>query len=148
MKIESQWIRDDARTYAAEHAGASLAGKDANFEVNIGNYSSMDAFNEAMLRNRDYSRVYSSPADQWNWQSDDLRSTYRGYRIRSDQWNSDAKFAIAGLVVNRILSVFSATRQAARVNRGLSEAGWNLNLRLADVGARRDLVALEFHTAF
>ena len=146
MKLQSKWIRDDARTAAVQNAQAQMAGKDAAFEVNIGNYMTTDEYNQAMLRNRQYDQVYSSPSSQWQWQSEQLRSDYRGMRIRSDEWNNNAKFAIAGLVVNRIVSVFAAARKAARFNRGLTETGWDLQVRVAEDAPRSDVVNVEFRT--
>ena len=46
------------KAYAAEHAGINPVGKDRQFWVDIGNYSSLLAFNEEHLRWRDFNALY------------------------------------------------------------------------------------------
>jgi len=121
MRAYSTWLRNDAQAFAGEYAGANFAGKDADFDVNVGDYISRDAYNQAMLRNRQYDMVYESDEYQWEWQSAEQRSNFRGMRVRSDRYKSDAQFAIAGMVVNRLISAFSANRLARRHNAQLSE---------------------------
>jgi len=116
FKYHSIWMRDDARLYAGEHAGALFAGKDDQYIVNVSNYLSVDSYNEAKLRSREYDRVYNSSEYFWSWQTDEQRRHFRDMRVRSDQSNNDAKFVVAALVVNRIISAFSAGRAAARYN--------------------------------
>ena len=41
----------------------------------------------------------------WQWNSSSNRIKYNDLRIASVNWNKYANFAIAGLVVNRIISV-------------------------------------------
>jgi hypothetical protein len=48
------WVRRDARVFATERAGASFASKTDKFDVDIGNYRSMDEYNQAKLRNREF----------------------------------------------------------------------------------------------
>jgi hypothetical protein len=121
MRTYSSWIRSDAHAYAAQYAGASFAGKDEYFESNIGDYFSMDEYNQQMLRNREYDKVYSSSAYFWQWQTTEQQGIYRGERVRADRTKNNAQFAIAGLVINRIISAFGAVRAASRYNREHAE---------------------------
>jgi hypothetical protein len=148
FKLQSGWIRDDARVYATQHAGAAMEGKNADFEVNIGEYLSRDAYNQAMLRNRAYDEVYSAPGFEWEWQSVQQMTGYRSMRIRSDQANNSAKFAVAGLVINRIISAFAAARMASRFNSGLSENRWEIDVRTIDGGTGADGLTLNVRTNF
>ncbi len=113
------WIKDDARVYGTEHAGADFTGKDDQFIVNVSNYPSVDAYNAAKSRNREYDMLYVSPAYVWNWQTDAQRQHFRDLRVRSDEAKNNAKFVTAALVVNRVISAFSAGRAAARFNESL-----------------------------
>jgi len=120
---QSNWIRRDARLYAVQHAGASMNGKDEQFEVNIGNFLSTDDYNQAKLRNREFDLVYRGAQDAWLWDSDASRTRFRDLRIRSDEWKQASTFVVAALVVNRIISAFNAGRAAGRANRPAETTG-------------------------
>lgn len=133
------WVRQDARLFATEHAGASFSAKNDKFDVDIGNYLSTNDYNQAKLRNRELDLLYTDPSYHWQWESDADRNSFKNARIRSDEIYQNAKFMIAAAVVNRILSAFSAGRAASAYNKkGSIEGTWNLEahptstLRLAD----------------
>ncbi len=137
FRLHSDWVRNDARTFGTQMAGISFGGKDAEFEVNVGNYLTVDDYNQAKLRNREYDKVYSDPAYAWAWASDAERSRFRDERIRSDRILQSAKFAVAGLVVNRVISAFAAGRGALAANRNARRAEWGIgmNAGMDEVGA-------------
>ena len=65
------------KAYAAEHAGISPVGKDRQFWVDIGNYSSLLAFNEEHLRWRDFNALYEdNDTWTWAWDSNDNRERF------------------------------------------------------------------------
>ena len=121
------WVRQDARLFASEHAGANFGSKGDQFDVNLGNYLSANDYNQAKLRNRENDILYSDPTYNWQWDSDADRIAFKNARIRSDEIYQNAKFVIAAAVVNRIFSAFSAGRSTAAYNRRiLIEGAWNL----------------------
>lgn len=127
FRMHGNWIRDDARSFAVQHAGADLSLKDEQFEVNLGDYNNTDAYNEAQARQRDFSARYTDPAYSWNWDSPADRQAFRQMRIRSDKAYQNAKFVIAGLVVNRLISAFNAGRAVSAFNKNLrAEGDWRL----------------------
>lgn len=133
------WVRQDARLFASEHAGANFGSKGDQFDVDIGNYLSANDYNQAKLRNRENNLLYTDPSYNWQWDSDADRSSFKTARIRSDEIYQNAKFVIAAAVVNRIFSAFSAGRSTAAYNRRiLIEGAWNLeahptsSMRFAD----------------
>ncbi|HAV22134.1 MAG: hypothetical protein A2X67_01395 [Ignavibacteria bacterium GWA2_55_11] len=113
------WVRNDARSYAIEHAGTVMDGKDEKFEVDIGNYSSLDEYNRAKISRREPELMYSDLSYRWQWDTDASRMYFRDQRIRSDEILNNSKFLIAAAVVNRLISAFSAGRAAAAYNRAL-----------------------------
>jgi hypothetical protein len=131
VSLRGNWIRDDARLYASEHAGASMEGKAEKYEVDLGNFQSMDEYNQAKLRNREFDLLYDRPDFVWNWDTEKNRLEYRALRIRSDEYFQNAKFFVGALVVNRIISAFSAWRSVNRHNKGLeTSGGWDLKAEI------------------
>ncbi|HWP81259.1 MAG TPA: hypothetical protein VNN76_01240 [Bacteroidota bacterium] len=123
------WIRDDARDFAAMRAGVDLRGKDEQFETNVGNFMNVHEYNQARLRDRQYNRLYDPNSSYaWQWDSDASRMRFRDLRIRSDQLFQNGRFVIAAMVVNRIISAFVAARAAAAYNRSMrSESNWRFD---------------------
>ena len=105
----SQRKDTEFRAYAAEHAGISPDGKDRQFWVDIGNYSSLLAFNEEHLRWRDFNALYEdNDTWAWAWDSDNNRERFENMRIASDIWRLRGSFLIGGVVLNHIVSAIDA----------------------------------------
>lgn len=104
-------IQDDARTYAALHAGFDPAGKDDDYFSDVGNFDDVYAYNEQVLRDRDAYKLYDpTSADYWNWDAESNREVYRGQRIEADGMFNNTRFIVAGLLANRVLSAINAAR--------------------------------------
>ena len=139
------WVRQDARSFAAERARTNFNSKSDQFDVNIGNYLSIDDYNQAKLRSRENDLLYTDPSYYWKWDSDADRIAFKNVRIRSDEIYQNTKFVIAAAVVNRIFSAFSAGRATAAYNRKiLIEGAWNLEARPTSSMKFADGLALEF----
>ena len=105
----SQRQETEFRSYAAEHAGISPDGKDRQFWVDIGNYSSLLAFNEEHLRWRDFNALYEdNDTWTWAWDSGNNRERFENMRIASDSWRLRGSFLIGGVVLNHIVSAIDA----------------------------------------
>jgi TM2 domain-containing membrane protein YozV len=126
------WIRNDARSFAAVHAGVQTSGKDDKFFVNVGNFISREAYNEKKLRDRELASVYTDPSYDWHWESDAQRSEYRSLRVKSDQMLNGVRFAAAAIVANHVVSAIIASTSAVRYNSsigsGLTNGGWNIGV--------------------
>jgi len=97
------------KAYAAEHAGIDLIGKDRQFWVDIGNYSSLFTFNEEHLRWRDFNALYEdNDTWAWSWDSSNNRERFENTRISSDSWRLRGSFLIGGVVLNHIVSAIDA----------------------------------------
>ena len=131
LSLSSGWVQDDADVYIAQHAGASLVGKDDQFRVDVGNYLTVHEYNEAKLRAREYARLYDPVQYYWSWDSNPNRNEYRDLRISSDRLERNATFVVGALVVNRLISAFVAGRAAASYNERVRESrSWNLGARV------------------
>jgi hypothetical protein len=139
------WVRQDARSFAAARARTNFNSKGDQFDVNIGNYLSIDDYNQAKLRSRENDLLYTDPSYYWKWDSDADRITFKNARIRSDEIYQNTKFVIAAAVVNRIFSAFSAGRATAAYNRKiLIEGAWNLQAHPTSSMKIADGLAVEF----
>ena len=111
---ESYWSRNMYQSrleaYASVHAGISLNGRDDTFMLNVGNYVSTEAYNEAKQRERLAGDVY--PNDDnfvWRWDSNENREQYGDYWSRRNRAGEIALFAMGGMVLNRIISVIDVS---------------------------------------
>jgi hypothetical protein len=123
FKIYSHWKKDDLINYAHEHAGADLTGRDDEYLDLVGFYTSTREYN-TLGRVSDPDRPYldESPINYWQWQSEDDRSVYRGLKNRSREANRRSQFLIGLAVINRIVSVIDAVRDARRQERSLDDS--------------------------
>jgi len=118
------WIKDDARQYAVTHAHSGLDGMDDQYFSVIGDYQSVYEYNEAVLRNRDAQKVYDPHSSSyWSWDTPDNRERYRQLRVSSDERFNDARFLVAAIVVNHIVSAIDAARIVIRHNGSREESG-------------------------
>lgn len=121
FRLRSTWLRNDAHTFARTHAGATFEGTDEDYDVNIGNYMSVNDYNEAKLRSREYDLVYTEPRYAWQWDTDANRQAFKSNRIKSSEAKNNAKFVVAFAVVNRLISAFRAGRMASAYNASIAE---------------------------
>jgi hypothetical protein len=112
------WRKDDFIRFAAVRANAKLQGKSDEFADIVGFYDDIDQYN-SLGRAFDPERPYlqDTPDNHWRWQSDGDRQEYRDLKNRSRESYRRSEFMIGLAVINRIVSVIDAVRDAARANR-------------------------------
>ena len=117
VEIHGNDLRDGARSYAAAHAGVDATGKDDDFYVNIGNFMSLEEYNDKQLRDREPEKLYD-PLEgyNWLWDSDASRLAFRDQRIGSENMYNNQKFIGAAIIVNHIISAINAARSAIAYN--------------------------------
>jgi len=117
----SKNYESDYRAFASEHAGVDWSHTDYLFAVDIGYYDDLNSYNSEKARQRslelktdlndglirEYGHaIYPENGDfDWQWESDSNRKSYKDLRISSANWDKYANFAIAGLIVNRVISL-------------------------------------------
>ncbi len=95
--------------FASQHANVSSAGKSHEYWVDIGNYDSIEDYNEEHLRNREMDALYPDDLKwSWEWNSADNRKAFEKKRIQSDQLKLAATFGIGALVINHVVSAIDA----------------------------------------
>jgi len=107
--VQSNSAEDTYLALAAEHAGVTTDGKDYQYWVDIGNYNSIDDYNDEHLRWREFDNIYQLN-DKWNWKwdADKNRDKFEDHRIKSDKYTLATKFIIGGIVLNHIISAIDA----------------------------------------
>ncbi|MBE0643035.1 MAG: hypothetical protein IH600_03050 [Bacteroidetes bacterium] len=116
------WVQDDARLFARQHAGVDPTGKSDDFFVNIENYSDIHDFNNQRLNERRTDELYpDEPAWQWAWDTDANRKEYKDQRIHADEMHNAVTFFILGMIANRIWSAIQAAASVRQYNASLEE---------------------------
>jgi len=116
------WVRDDARTFARQHAGVDPAGKEDEFWVHIENYRDLHDYNNQRLIERRLDELYpDEPSFQWQWDSESSRKYYKDRRILSDEMSNAVSFFVLGMVANRIWSAIQAGVFVRRHNATLEQ---------------------------
>lgn len=120
IDIQGTAMRDDARAFAVSRASVQAGGKNDQFFVDVGNFQSIDEYNDKKLRDREPSRLYDPAAGYaWRWSTEQERLDFRGQRVASENMFNNRKFVGAALLLNRIASAINAARAAAAFNNAL-----------------------------
>ncbi len=112
------WKEDDFIRFAGERAGADLNGKNDWFLDIVGFYEDIDEYNS-------YGRVYDpdrpylvdNASNHWRWQNPSDKELYRHLKNRSREAHRRANFMIGLAILNRVVSVIDAVRDARRSQR-------------------------------
>ncbi len=109
------WKEDDFIRFAGERASANLADKDEEFQDWVGFYMSIDEFN-TLGRVGDPDRPYleDTPDNHWRWLSVSDQEAYRDLKNSSREAYRRSNFMIGVAIVNRVISVIDAVRDAKR----------------------------------
>jgi len=122
FELQGNALRDDARAYSVAMAGVNPAGKDDQFYVDVGNFMTIDDYNQKKLRDRQPEKLYDATAGYaWSWSADIDRMAYRDQRLASENMYNNKKFVVAALVVNRVASAINAARAAVSHNNALEQ---------------------------
>ena len=99
---------DQYTGFAELHAGVDMDGRDYEFIIDMSNHDSMSDYNHYMAIHHyeDPDQYqYNSSTEDWNWDSTDNRLKFDKLRENSLVAEMVADFALAGLIINRIVSV-------------------------------------------
>ena len=104
-KNTANWYESDYRTFAELHADADMEGKNYLFSVNLGHYDSFEQYNDTKERQRQVEDKYREGKGlEWQWDNSVNRIKFDEMRIKSVTYDKYARFAIAGLILHRLVS--------------------------------------------
>lgn len=122
MQIYSDWIQNDARSFAVQRAGIQTKGKDDQFFIDIGNFQSIYTYNEQALRDRRDREVYElSSENYWYWQTNTDRERYRQLRLQSVRVQTNSQYILVAILANHIISAINAARLTLKLNDNVSK---------------------------
>ena len=119
-QLESSY-ENTYKNYSIIHADVDWSGKNNLYAAHVGNYESMDNYNETMiwLYGEDTKIYDAGNGYDWNWCGSDsecseiesaIINKYDRWRFKSRNYGEAKNFSIAAMLVNRIISVFNVLR--------------------------------------
>ena len=91
--------------YGIDYANTNVSEFGSMYSINVGNYNSIYSYNEAMLLQRSPQSVYPEGLEfDWEWSSNQNRIKYKQMLQTSRDIDKIGDFAIAGIIVHRIVA--------------------------------------------
>jgi hypothetical protein len=129
LSAYSGWQEDNYQSYAASRAGIDNSNKDDDYYSTIGDYTSVDSYNDEKALERNFDEMYDEEKYFWKWNSTEERRTYRDMWTSSEQTSNSIRFVIGGLILNRIASAINAARLVSSYNSRLKEeVSWDFSV--------------------
>ena len=94
--------------YGIDYSDTDVSNFNYQYAINVGDYNSMSEYNDAMLRRRLPDKLY--PQDEgydWIWEAPSNRLKYRNMLRTSRDLDKLGDFAIAGLLIHRIVGIIN-----------------------------------------
>jgi hypothetical protein len=115
LRIHSNNLQQNWYTYARSEAGVDVEGRERNFRLAVGNFESLQAYNDYQERSRNWNLLYDDiPENRWSWTGTDNRSKYRDLRERFETIDQQLPALLSLMVVNRVVSAISAYNRARK----------------------------------
>jgi len=101
--------RHDYYSQAALHAGVNPLGRGASYLNAVGAYNSSYDYNMRRLQ-MSFNPVLYTGEQSWQWDREENRLRFKSLRERELDYENNAKFCIAGIVLNHLLSALHASK--------------------------------------
>jgi len=118
MHKYANWLEEDYKAFAAEHAGINNTGKGSKYYVNIGNFMNIYEYNTKKRFDREDNLVYDEKSDYfWQWDTDENRQKFDKKRIKSDRIKNRTIFVASAILLNHFISGLNASFGAKKINQ-------------------------------
>jgi hypothetical protein len=125
INVRANNLETDFRTLAQSRSGANLSDKDRDYLIALGNYDSLNEYNQAQLRSRRWNALFPETQEyQWEWASSEDRLQYQNTREKVDKTRNQLPTLVVLMVGNRIASGISAYLRAQSQLEIFPEAGF------------------------
>lgn len=119
FNIKANRLENDYISFTLLRAGVDLSSRERSFRLAVGEFKSLDEYNDYQLRTRNWHRVIDdTPGNRWRWSSEEDRIAYRNMRSDSDLIRNQLPAFAALMVVNRVFSAISAYNRVKRDTEG------------------------------
>lgn len=148
MSAYSSWQEDNYQSYAASRAGVDNGNKDADYYATIGEYTSLESYNNQKSLERNFDQMYDEEQYFWKWNSTEERRTYRDMWTSSEEASNNIRFIVGGLILNRVASAINAARLISSYNKSLEEVSWNVSVGFVNQPNLPTSLSLNFQKSF
>ena len=109
FSIRADNLKDQYETLASLKAGVDISERSRSFRLAIGDFNSLQEYNNFQLRSRNWNRLYEDQtANRWNWKTEGDRDNYNNLRSDVDRVKNQLPAILGLMVVNRVVSALSA----------------------------------------
>jgi hypothetical protein len=141
--------KSDYKSYAATYGGVNNNGKDDAYYTTIGNYQSIQQYNNEKALERNFNEMYNVDQYYWNWQNDNQRSAYKDMWTSSESAYNNLKFVAGALILNRVVSMINAVRLVSAYNkRQNDELSWQVSFGVNNSPTLPTSLSFNFQTKF
>ena len=141
--------KSDYKAFAASNGGVNNTGKSDAYYTTIGNYISIDEYNNQQALERNFSNIYDVNQYYWNWKTNDQRSTYRNMWTSSESAYNNLRFVAGALILNRVISIINVVRLVNAYNHQEgNQLGWNLSVGVKNSPTLPTSLSFNFQSQF
>ena len=113
LRARASTIEDQYLTLANLRAGVDISGRGRPFQLAIGDFNSLQEYNDFQLRSRNWNRLLADdPENRWYWVNEEDRNRYNELRSDRDRIRNQLPAVIGLMAVNRVISAVSAFNRA------------------------------------
>lgn len=116
FNVHGNWLKDDYRLLASQHAQVDTRDKSDKYYVDVGNFTNLEEYNQSRLQRRDVASLYDPATHAWQWDTEANRNRFASLRLRSDRSFSRSELFVAAILANHIISGIHAAWLARRSN--------------------------------
>lgn len=115
FSIHSNNIQQNWYAYGRQQAGVPIEGRSRQFQLAVGDFNSLQAYNDYQSRSRNWDQLYEDRSEnRWQWSSSEDRIHYRDLRSRFERIDQQLPALLGLMVVNRVISGISAYNRAQK----------------------------------
>ncbi|MCG2588073.1 hypothetical protein [Rhodohalobacter sulfatireducens] len=115
FRLRAGNLKDQYETLASLKAGVDISDRSRTFRLAVGDFNSIEEYNNFQLRSRNWNRLYEvESVNQWKWESEVDRDNYNNLKSDVDRVKNQLPAILGLMVVNRVLSAISSYNRAKK----------------------------------
>lgn len=113
FSVRAENLEQQYKTLASLKAGVNISDRSRTFQIAIGDFNTLQDYNDFQLRSRNWNRLYEDqPENRWLWKNEEARENYNNLRSDMDRVRNQLPAILGLMVVNRVISAVSAYNRA------------------------------------